>query len=141
MTRPPGYGPMPKGSRFAIADRVQVHGYVGCPTGLLRTGFRGVVLGSYSAACGRGVTDDGREFCEPWGHIVPEGAPNDSAMPCTCCPRIERKPRRESNGHRYGPMPESLYELLESLGCLPDWAVVAQDKPEQLDLFDLIGAT
>lgn len=140
MTCTPGYGPMPKGCRFSIGDRVQMHGYAGCAFELQRTGFRGVVLGSYGH-CGRGLTDGDREWCEPWGHIAPEGTPNDSAAACTCCPRPARRNRPERKPPRLGPMPPGLAELLESLGCLPDWAVVEQPKPHQLDLFELIGAT
>ncbi len=139
VTAPPGWGSLPRGCRYQLGDRIQMHGYPGRPAGLQRAGFRGVILGTYGANCGRGYTDDGVEWCEQFGFIAPDGTPNDSAAACTCCPAPARRPHRRSGPPNLGPMPARLAEALRAIGALPDWAVV--ERPEQqLDLFDLIGA-
>jgi hypothetical protein len=77
---------IPDRSPFRAGDRVQMHGYGGSPPGLGQTGFRGVVDGSLGGTILRGTTDTGHAWTESWGHIAPDGTPNLSAAPCTCCP-------------------------------------------------------
>jgi hypothetical protein len=76
---------------YQAGDRVQMHGYVGYGPGHRRTGFRGVVTGYLGATLLRGVTDDGTEWAEYWGALLPDGTPNQSATPCSCCPRPARQ--------------------------------------------------
>jgi hypothetical protein len=83
---------VPARSPYQAGDRVQMHGYPGGMTSRDRTGFRGVVEASLGATILRGTTDDGQPWAEYWGALVPDGTPNDSAAPCTCCPA--GKPRQ-----------------------------------------------
>lgn len=72
---------------YKAGDRVQVHGYPGGRYERDRTGWRGTVEGTMGATILTGIDDDGRDWGEYWGHLDPEGTPNRSVVPCTCCPR------------------------------------------------------
>jgi hypothetical protein len=50
-----------------------------------RTGFHSVVERYLGGTILSGTTDDGKLWAETWGALVPDGAPNPSATPCTCC--------------------------------------------------------
>jgi hypothetical protein len=63
-----------------------MHGYPGAPTSWARAGFHGVVEGSLGGTILTGTTDGGAPWAEQWGGLVADGAPNQSAAPCTCCP-------------------------------------------------------
>jgi hypothetical protein len=84
---------VPARSPYQAGDRVQMHGYPGGMTSRDRTGFGGVVEGSLGATILYGTTDDGQQWAEYWGALVPDGAPNPSAASCTCC-ELARQPRQ-----------------------------------------------
>lgn len=79
-------GQVPPRSPYQPGDWVVLHGYRGCPAGPLRWGFRGYVTGGMGPTLLRGVTDDGRMWCEHWGALQRDGARSDSAAVCVCCP-------------------------------------------------------
>ena len=80
---------IPAQSPYQHGARVQMHGYAGNPEGHRRTGFRGVVTGSLGSTILRGATDEGEEWGEYWGALVPDGTRESSWMRCTCCPGPE----------------------------------------------------
>jgi hypothetical protein len=88
-----GLGRMPARCPYQPGDWVRLHAYPGY-TGTRQWGFRGIVLGGMGGGWLRGITDDGLEWGEPWGHLTRDGESNGSAMPCTCCPPPAPRVRR-----------------------------------------------
>lgn len=86
--------PVPAKSPFQLGARVQLHGYGGLPAGHRRTGFRGVVTGGFGTNALWIRADADFDVVENWSLLVAEGAPNDSAASCTCCPRRRVTPAR-----------------------------------------------
>lgn len=74
-------------TRFTVGDRVQLHGFDGCPPGPRRTGFVGTVRGHVGGSMLYGLTDQGGPWFESSGALVPAGQPDPSAACCNCCPR------------------------------------------------------
>src|SRR5882757_6953060 len=66
-------GRVPAHSPYRAGDWVQCHGYPGYPAGPQQWGFRGFVLAGMGSTILRGLTDDGREWAEHWGALVPDG--------------------------------------------------------------------
>jgi hypothetical protein len=87
--------PIPERSPFLAGDRVRLHGYPGAPYRHQRDGFVGTVerYGGRSHLLG-GTTDTGEPWCESWGLLVPDDAPNPFAtvLCCTCCPCAHHHP-------------------------------------------------
>lgn len=76
-----GLGWLPKVSPYKVGDWVRYHGYD-------VAGFRGFVLGGRGGTLLFGLTDDGREWCEHFGHLDPDVPMVCMYGPhCTCCPR------------------------------------------------------
>lgn len=87
-----GLSPVPPHAPYQAGDWVRFHGFPGKPPGPARWGWRGFVLGGLGATILRGLTDDGHEWAEYWGALVPDGAPCDNPCWCACCPRPPLKP-------------------------------------------------
>ncbi len=84
-----GLGRLPGRCPFKPGDWVRFHGYPmpnRHPNDHARYGFRGYVLGGMGANLLRGVTDEGRDWCEPYGHLVPDGEYEGGGSFCVCCP-------------------------------------------------------
>ncbi|MET7949237.1 hypothetical protein [Micromonospora sp. NPDC005324] len=79
-----GVGPIPKRGKYAPGDWVVVHGRPNAVRGNRRYGFRGMVLGGCGGGYYYGITDDGRQWWETGGVLVPESNPSPES--CTCCP-------------------------------------------------------
>ncbi|TDC35670.1 hypothetical protein E1211_15300 [Micromonospora sp. 15K316] len=77
--------PVPAHSPFQAGDWVVCHGYPGEVPGPLKWGWRGFVLGGMGATLLRGLTDDGRQWCEYWGKLWPDGTPCPDGR-CVCHP-------------------------------------------------------
>ncbi|HET8684138.1 MAG TPA: hypothetical protein VFM54_20030 [Micromonosporaceae bacterium] len=89
-----GLGAVPAHCPYRPGDWVVMHGTGHRqPYQTRQYGFRGVVLGHMGDTLLRGLTDDGREWCEHWGGLDRDGTPGYSM--CTCCPhpRVRRRPR------------------------------------------------
>jgi hypothetical protein len=81
-----GLSPVPAHSPFQAGDWVVCHGYSGeFPPGPRTQGWRGFVLGTYGATSLRGLTDDGREWSENWGRLLPDGTRCADGR-CVCHP-------------------------------------------------------
>jgi hypothetical protein len=89
--------PVPPHSPYQAGDWVRKHGYPGEMPGPRQWGWRGFVLGSLGATILRGLTDDGQEWAEYWGRLVPDGDPSVDGR-CVCCPRRPAGPRVEQLG-------------------------------------------
>lgn len=99
-----GLSEIPKHCRFRAGDWVVLHGYPGTRYSYSsqRHGWRGFVLGYMGGTWLRGLTDDGREWCEHWGFLDREGQRGDpSSVLCTCCPHPQA----------HGPRPATLFDL------------------------------
>ncbi|MEV6800548.1 hypothetical protein AB0M91_19705 [Micromonospora rifamycinica] len=82
-----GISPVPPHSPFREGEWVTCHGYSGeFPPGTRTRGWRGFVLGTFGATTLCGLTDDGREWCENWGRLYPDGTPCPDGR-CVCHPR------------------------------------------------------
>ncbi|WP_328384361.1 AAA family ATPase (plasmid) [Micromonospora zamorensis] len=90
-----GISAVPAHSPYELGDRVQMHGFASASSDLGRTGFIGIVHGHIGSTLLTGVTDGGQTWTERWGVLVSEGAPNRSAVACTCCPQPGRQPAKE----------------------------------------------
>lgn len=86
-----GMSPVPARSPYQAGDWVRCHGYVGAMPGPQQWGWRGFVLGGFGATILRGLTDDGREWAENWGALLPDSkpCPTNGAW-CVCCPHPQR---------------------------------------------------
>lgn len=105
-----GLGAIPKHCRYRPGDWVVMHGYPGAAHQIQRDGFRGIVLGHMGSTILRGLTDDGREWSEHWGHLDPDGTPGDSTVLCVCCPHPPR--RRPPEGEQI-----SMFDLLAAVSA------------------------
>lgn len=93
--------PIPAHCPCRAGDRVQLHGFPGCPPGSQRTGFRGVVRAYHGGTILSGATDDGGPWVEEWGALHPEGhdvAKVTDGYRCTCCAPPGPKPARDERG-------------------------------------------
>lgn len=83
-----GLGRIPTHSPYRYGQWVQYHTYRGTRPPATTNPWRGYVLGYMGSTLLRGLTDDGREWCEHWGHIVPDGQrETGGGIECVCCPR------------------------------------------------------
>lgn len=89
-----GLGSLYTRSPYQPGDWVQMHGHPGYPEGPRRWGFRGYVLGGRGSTWIYGLTDDGGEWCEHSGHLVPDGTREGVSISCTCCPPPRRPAKR-----------------------------------------------
>lgn len=116
-----GYGRMPARCPFKLGDWVRYHGYRmpdRHPSDSVRYGFRGYVLGGMGATLLRGVTDDGRGWCEPYGHLTRDGERSNGDSECVCCPdaRSVRAARLAAEATaRDAARPRDLLDLLADL--------------------------
>lgn len=88
-----GLGHIPARSPYQAGDWVALHGHPGAMP-WHRHGWRGFVLGGMGSTLLRGLTDDGRDWCEHWGHLDPDGtADRTGGGSCVCCPHPPRRPK------------------------------------------------
>lgn len=80
---------VPAKSPYQVGDWVIHHGY---PAKVQpgRSGWRGYVTGWMGSTLLRGVTDEGREWCEHWGALLPDGVHRCRSARCLCCPHPRR---------------------------------------------------
>lgn len=93
-----GVGLIPKRGRYAPGDWVVLHGRPNAVRGNRRYGFRGMVLGGCGGGYYYGITDDGRQWCETSGDLLPDGKPSRES--CTCCQPKPIKPTRVETGRQ-----------------------------------------
>ncbi len=86
-----GIGRAPARGKYGPGDWIVIHGRPRAAAGHRRYGMRGMVLGGCGNGYYYGITDDGRQWVERGGELLPDGTP-DPDGPCTCCPWRPGKP-------------------------------------------------
>jgi hypothetical protein len=116
-----GLGRLPGRCPFKPGDWVRYHGYPvpsRSPRDPVSYGFRGYVLGGMGANLLRGVTDDGRDWCEPYGHLTRDGEYEGGGSSCICCPNprlVRLAAEAAAAAEREASRPWDLLDLLAEM--------------------------